>query len=202
MSLTKFSGNTNNIQSLPDQPSISASELKAKFDKTGAELKDYINNTLTEEIDLDLDSKADLNNVYNKTQVNEKVEGIVLAQRHTLPDNDSYTFLLNDSIQGYKYIEILVGYNSFKITKNASSNILNFNLSYIEGTKRNIPGTEIALGVLVNQISIKIEGNELTVRTGIDFSRSYLIYSSEQDGQAKIKDEEISIDIKQIIGYK
>lgn len=202
MSLSKFIGDTNNIQSLPDQPSISASELKARFDKTGDELKTYINGTLTEEVDTELNSKANSNNVYTKTETDAKVEGTILAQRHFLPDDNSYTFTLNDSIQGYKCIEILVGYNSFKITKNANSNILNFSLPYIEGTKRNIPGTEIALGVLVNQISIKIEGNELTVRTGTDFSRSYLIYSNELDGQTKIKDNEISIDIDLIIGYK
>ncbi len=57
MSLTKFNEATNNIQGLADKPTLPAEDLKAKFDKVGADLKDYINNTLTPEID-DLTNKT------------------------------------------------------------------------------------------------------------------------------------------------
>lgn len=39
------------IQALPDEPTISANALKAKFDEGALLIKTYINNTLTTEID-------------------------------------------------------------------------------------------------------------------------------------------------------
>ena len=49
MSLTKFTENTNVISELPDAPSMSAQEIKAKFDEAGTKIKNYLNNTLTDE---------------------------------------------------------------------------------------------------------------------------------------------------------
>lgn len=55
MPLTKLTTNVNNIQALSDQPNtvdgLTSSQLKEKFDKAGADIKSYINNTLTEELD-------------------------------------------------------------------------------------------------------------------------------------------------------
>lgn len=68
MSLTKFNGETNNIQSLPDKPTQTASQLKTLFDKTGDDLKTYINSTLTTELDTSLGTKANSSNVYTKTE--------------------------------------------------------------------------------------------------------------------------------------
>lgn len=59
MSLTKFNGETNNIQGLADKPTQSASQLKALFDKIGTDIKTYLNGTLTTEIDTALAGKAD-----------------------------------------------------------------------------------------------------------------------------------------------
>lgn len=50
MSLTKLNENLNNISNLPDKPSMQADELKSTFDKAGNTIKDYINETLTEEV--------------------------------------------------------------------------------------------------------------------------------------------------------
>ena len=49
MSLTKLNDNLNIIQSLPNKPTLEAETLKAEFDKAANLIKDYINNTLTEE---------------------------------------------------------------------------------------------------------------------------------------------------------
>lgn len=49
MSLTKFTESTNIISELDDQPSLTATELKAKFDEAGGKIKTYLNNTLTTE---------------------------------------------------------------------------------------------------------------------------------------------------------
>ena len=55
MALTKLTANVNNIQSLSDRPNaidgLTSSQLKEKYDKAGADIKDYLNNTLTEELD-------------------------------------------------------------------------------------------------------------------------------------------------------
>ena len=55
MALTKFTANVNNIQSLSDRTNaidgLTSSALKELFDKAGADIKTYINETLTEEVD-------------------------------------------------------------------------------------------------------------------------------------------------------
>lgn len=51
MDLTSCEVVTNNIQNLPDTPAIGADELKETFDKTGDDLKNFINDTLIPEIE-------------------------------------------------------------------------------------------------------------------------------------------------------
>ncbi len=50
MNLPKLTENLNIHQSLEDQPTLSSSELKAKFDEAGNKIKDYINNILIEQL--------------------------------------------------------------------------------------------------------------------------------------------------------
>lgn len=88
MALTKLTTNLNNIQALHDRPNTSdgltADQLKEKFDKAGNDIKSYINNTLTEEIDgltTNNYSKTEIDNMfsglsstyYNKTQIDSTV---------------------------------------------------------------------------------------------------------------------------------
>lgn len=51
MSLTKFNESVTNHQSLPDKPTQSSTDLKILFDKVGVDIKNYLNQTLTEELD-------------------------------------------------------------------------------------------------------------------------------------------------------
>lgn len=51
MSLTKLTANLNMHQSKPDKPVDTATKLKQDFDQPVNDIKDYINNTLTSEID-------------------------------------------------------------------------------------------------------------------------------------------------------
>ncbi len=55
MALTKMNTSVTNIQNLSDLPNttdgLTSSELKIRFDKAGMDLKDYLNTTLTEELD-------------------------------------------------------------------------------------------------------------------------------------------------------
>lgn len=66
MALTKLTANVNNIQALSDRPNeldgLTSAELKQRFDKAGADIKEYINDTLTTELDSILNSIPDVSN--------------------------------------------------------------------------------------------------------------------------------------------
>lgn len=51
MSLTKLTENLNIISSLPEKPTLTPSALQAVFDEAGNAIKDYLNNTLTGEVE-------------------------------------------------------------------------------------------------------------------------------------------------------
>lgn len=71
MGLTKFTGNTNVISELADTPTLTSEELKAKFDEAGSNIKKYINETLTGEIEQSISNdKA----ILQKTILNTKTE--------------------------------------------------------------------------------------------------------------------------------
>ena len=52
MALTKLTDNLNSIQSLANKPPLEAEDLKAEFDKSSNLIKAYINEILTEEIEV------------------------------------------------------------------------------------------------------------------------------------------------------
>lgn len=62
MALTKLEKDMNIVQALDDEPNdvggLTALELKAKFDEGGAAVKEYLNDTLTPELDTALDGKT------------------------------------------------------------------------------------------------------------------------------------------------
>lgn len=57
MSFSKITKDMNIIAALDDSPALSSSELKAKFDEGGKEIKEFINNTLIPELEKSLDEK-------------------------------------------------------------------------------------------------------------------------------------------------
>ena len=67
MALTKFLTNVNNISALSDRPNeidgLDSAELKARFDKAGGDIKTYINEVLTEEVDEKLETIPDVSNL-------------------------------------------------------------------------------------------------------------------------------------------
>src|SRR5574344_1429518 len=92
MALTKCGVVTNNISGLPDSPSLSSSELKEKFDKSGADIKTYINNTVTEEIEDEISgaetrAKAEFKKTYKYSETT--TADIEEDEEHTVPT--SYT---------------------------------------------------------------------------------------------------------------
>lgn len=79
MSLTKFTGNTNVISELADTPSLTATEIKAKFDEADTAIKNYLNNTLTEETEqLVATEKSNLQTTIanTKTELNTNISGV------------------------------------------------------------------------------------------------------------------------------
>ena len=69
MSLTKFTENVNNVQSLADKPIQASEALKQVFDKAGNDIKTYINDILTAQIDTLISAlqsgKIDTNKIVN-----------------------------------------------------------------------------------------------------------------------------------------
>ena len=51
MSLTNFTGDTSVISGLPDEPTLTSAQLKAKFDEAGTSIKTFINGTHNPEIE-------------------------------------------------------------------------------------------------------------------------------------------------------
>lgn len=67
MALTKFTKDMAIIAALDDEPNdvggLSAQDLKAKFDEGGKAIKDYINETLTAEVEGQFATKEELDQV-------------------------------------------------------------------------------------------------------------------------------------------
>ena len=79
MALTTCDAVVNNIASLPDEPSITATELKQAFDAGAKNVKDWINNTHLTEVDTALASKSDTDHThdtryYQKSDTYSKAE--------------------------------------------------------------------------------------------------------------------------------
>lgn len=68
MALTELTSNLNIHQSLPDQPALTADELKEEFDKAGNFIKEYLNETLL----------VELNGIINSLQNKDtSIDGVI-----------------------------------------------------------------------------------------------------------------------------
>lgn len=100
MALSKFEKDMGIISALDDEPNdvggLTAAELKAKFDEGGQALKEFINETLTKEVDEQKASK-------------EEIHGIVLGQ---IPDGSITIDKMSPSfMNSILSLQILVTYN-------------------------------------------------------------------------------------------
>lgn len=89
MEITKFLGDVNNISALSTKPNsidgLTGPQLQAKWDKAGNDIKNYINNTLTTEIEDKTEILED--------QLNTKIE---LAENYiTITGNGDVTYNVN-----------------------------------------------------------------------------------------------------------
>lgn len=79
MALTKLTTDVNNIQKLADRPTETPTQIKAAFDKAGADIKEYINNTLTEEIDATFATKQEVADIYAGGVADNSISNAKLA---------------------------------------------------------------------------------------------------------------------------
>lgn len=111
MALTKFTRADNNIRALADKPDLSASALKTKFDQVGADIKEYINGTLTVEIDRDIYTKANINSLLDGKV--DKVSGKGLSKNDF---TDSYKTKL-DGVESGAEVNVQPDWNESDNTK-------------------------------------------------------------------------------------
>lgn len=86
MNLTRCEVDTTNIQNLPDTPAIGPDELKQKFDKTGKDIKEYLNQKLLPEIEKE--SKKDKDEVIGKILKTFKYD---VTLQTNIEENTDYT---------------------------------------------------------------------------------------------------------------
>ncbi|MET0017141.1 hypothetical protein [Oscillibacter sp.] len=104
MALTKFTKDMQVIQSLDDEPNdvggLTAAELKAKYDEAGEAVKQYINETLTVEIDANKADKSELQDIVlgqipegtiTKTKLSSEVQALVDKADGSVQESDKAT---------------------------------------------------------------------------------------------------------------
>lgn len=134
MSLTNCEVKTNNIQELPDSPSMSSTELKQIFDKSSKDIKDYLNETLIPEIDkLYDDTKTEIKKLILKTTKYEVVTNadISTSDDYTLPD----TYKVNTNGLDIYYEGCLLALNTnYKEVGSGLSNKIRFGWDIKKGS--------------------------------------------------------------------
>lgn len=100
MALTKLTTDVNNIQKLADRPTETPTQLKAAFDKAGADIKEYINNTLTEEIDASFATKQEVADIYAGGVADNSISNAKLAPDVKIGSLDALNTTEKSSVVG------------------------------------------------------------------------------------------------------
>ena len=87
MALTKFTKDMNYISSLSDRPNetdgLTSNELKERFDRAGREIKDFLNNSLIDELDEEFDKsfvQSDDDRLSNSRRCNNTFDNWSIAR--------------------------------------------------------------------------------------------------------------------------
>lgn len=126
MSLPTCTVSTNNIQNLPDAPNLSPDELKQKFDKTGKELKDYLNSLILEIEKADEETKKAIQSQMLKTYKYDVVTNSVISESedYTVPE----IYKVNTSgLDIYFEGELLILNKNYQERGTGNSNKIRFN---------------------------------------------------------------------------
>lgn len=133
MSLPNCEVKTNNIQELPDSPAISASELKQLFDKTGKDLKDYLNVLIGEIEKADNNIKKEIQNLVLDTYKYDVVTEVDIDtdEDYTLPT----TYKVNTSGLDVYYEGCLLNINKHYVERGTGdSNKIRFGWKVLKGS--------------------------------------------------------------------
>ena len=133
MSLPSCEVKTNNIQELPDSPAISASELKQLFDKSGKDLKDFLNILIPEIEKADENMKKDIQKLVLKTYKYDVVTSadIDADEDYTIPS----TYKVNTSGLDIYYEGCLLIINKHYIERGTGdSNKVRFGWNVLKGS--------------------------------------------------------------------
>lgn len=182
MAITKFNESVNNIQNLADNPNTSgmtAAELKATFDKAGSDIKTYINDTLTEELD-DVNSATDssigtLSNLTTSAKTN-----LVSAINEVDTQSSASTILNLVYPVGSIYMSVnnvspssFIGGTWTKITSDAYLKIVSSNAGSLGGTSSNhkiplssIPSHSHSFGKYVMSSNKSWSGDNTSMQSG------------------------------------
>lgn len=112
MSLTKFNESVTNHQTLPDKPTLSATQLKILFDKSGVDIKDYLNQILTEELDSKISEfQTKINN--NTSSISDMLNRVYpVGSIYMSVDNTNPTSLFGGTWIAWGAGRVPVGINS------------------------------------------------------------------------------------------
>ena len=133
VNLTKFTKNVSVHQSLPAQPTISANELKVAWDGPANDIKDYLNNTLTDEV---VSAFQDL-----EGEIQDALDQIQALLDALTAENVSY----DNTSSGMSATNVQAGIDELKgITNSLSSSIGNVNTA--TGKKTVYSDFDISMG--------------------------------------------------------
>lgn len=147
MAITKLTTNLNNISALGDSPntapdSLTATQMKAKFDKAGGDIKTYLNDVLTVETDTEIAT-------LNSTKV--EITPVVLYSGAGIADGATDTTITGIS-----------NYHLFAIETDLNTIVFNATINSAK-TKINGLGQDITGGVMVTvHLSILLTGDLAT----------------------------------------
>ena len=183
MSLTKLTENLNVHQSLPDQPSQTASELKRIFDSAGNMIKEYINDTLTSEVDTKFASEdQNINtNAQNINQTNTNLANTT-ARVGTLETNMTNATSRISSLESN-----MTNTRSRLSTEESYMTNARSRISTLETTTANLPGQIIQQGANGSAKYTKysdgtlIQYGKVTLKTYDPRSSGGLTYWSKDD---------------------
>lgn len=162
--ITKLTADVENIKNMPDRATesdgYSAKTNKAKFDKAGVDIKAYINETLTEELDTKF-TNIDNNNNSVVSQLSDIVQVNVENFKLNAPETDD-TARINRAIQSLRAGDTLLFPNEKTYTISdellvTTSNITMFGNATITQTSPTKDIFQFASGVS----NVKIEGINL-----------------------------------------
>ena len=184
MAFTKVTADPANIAALADRPKnngLSAAQVKAKFDKAGVDLKTYLNDVLTEELERTTDGDSGADNI-GATAVGD---GVATTVQGILEEIDADVTALDSASVHLTEAETIAGVKTFSDSPIVPTPTTDTQAS----TKKYVDDTDGARKTYVDNLdalAVHLAGTETI--TGIKtFSASPIVPAPTTDTQASTK---------------